>query len=56
MEQVKFAKQQSTTAILPAFSQKFYKTVFPLWFNEIEITSRNTFHDNPLTLSSEKDS
>ena len=47
--------QQTTTAKLAAFFQKFQKTVQTLRVNETRVTSINTFFDNHFALKSEKE-
>ena len=51
-----FAAQQTSTAKLAAFFQKFKKTVRAQRVNETKVTSRNAFIDNFFALESEKES
>ena len=50
------AAQQTSTTKLPAFFQKFKKTMRALSVNETKFTSRNTFIDNLFPLEGEKES
>ena len=50
------AAQQTSTAKLTAFFQKFLKIVPALRVNEAKVTWRNAFIDNRFALESEKES
>ena len=52
----KFAAQQTSVAKMPAFFQKFKKTVRALRVDETKVTSRNTFFVNVFALRSDKES
>ena len=48
--------QQTSTAILPVFFQKYLQKVLAVRVNETKLTSRNVFIVNLLALGSEKES
>ena len=51
-----YAAQQTSTAKLAAFFQKFKKIVRTLRVNETKVTSINNFIDNLFTIKSKKES